>query len=577
MNGPNFKPVDPSRRFSESELRRLADYASRQITVGGPGAYVDTGFGHVILPPRSAASPRIPARLSGRFTGTGTPPIRYSWVEQQEKVDDPGEWEDKPGGLRGTAEPADQPGFDLNADQDAAAQDFTGQIVWLWPADAGTHWWFEGDVTGAGPTSNVVRHVKCLASPPDSFGRYPGRLMIEEADGVLTDPGALGTLVWLRDANDTPELYVGEIYKAKRTGFAAGRDVYTTQDFNLGILDIRGGQYFQRVAQIDLDPTTNWDVVQISPRRVRLQRLMTVQLISGIPPGTSTLSTGPYIADLRAYPADSWALLRTANPEVSLIARRLDVGRGAQLISQFVWAQRFVPPLNWTVAEVGRGIVEITRELNFNRGGVLVEARVWDVNFAPASNWLMVGDGVGRVVVQRVFDVALGWAGSAIVTSSFTWRQDFGPTIGHWTIREAAAGHVEISRVLDVRSNSGTIGSDAAINDIRLVPPATGANQSWEVTIVGQYRAEVRRRFIVTHNFAGIFNDVWRVRFVDTAPLYADWTISEEQDGAVVVSLAGATVDVPVYRYACVNNELVQFTGTMRFQRGSLKLWVPYV
>ena len=577
MSGEAFRPVTSKKQLDADELRRQAEAVEQQgqWLVAGNLSFLQTGAGTTIFSRAAAGSvsqvAKLPILLTGRYSGAGTPPFRYSWKEQRERPGFPGQWEDRPGGQSGTFDL--QPAFDLNADQDATASDFSGQVVWAWPAEAGTFWWFEGDVAGTSLSFKIVGHAICLSAFPDSFGRYDARLLVENPDGTLTDLGpGVGVAIWLRDANNTPALFLNEIYKVKKTGFADGREVYTTQDYNLLVTDDIASRAFNRVYRLAFGPYYTWEFTLLGPRQVAVTRVLNAREAGAL--------VMPHVWDHDFGPtANHWVIAPGALPGMvtvdrSLYVRREDVPAAGMSIWDIVLAPGS-PNQMWTVTNDGLGRATVVRELNYRRGGVLVQARVWDVNHFPPDNWQMAGGGDGTVAVARVFDVRLGWGGGAILVSSFVYRQDFGPTPAHWDLREVGAGQVELSRVLDVRSNSGTIGSTAAINDIRFVPPQTGANQSWEVVVTG-YRADVRRQFIILHNTTPAFFDIWRVRFVDSTPTYPDWTFTQEVDGAVSVSLAGQTVDVPLHKYLCVNNELVQLTGTLIFQRGSMKLWVNY-
>ena len=53
MQGPRFHPITPDQRqLDAAELRRLAEHVERldQFSVGGPGSYIDTGAGRVLIP-----------------------------------------------------------------------------------------------------------------------------------------------------------------------------------------------------------------------------------------------------------------------------------------------------------------------------------------------------------------------------------------------------------------------------------------------------------------------------------------------------------------------------------------------
>jgi len=101
-------------------------------------------------------------------------------------------------------------------------------------------WWPGGAGIGAGgggglPTTGLMSFAKCLVSSPTS-GLYDARLQVNMSSGTLSDSGAS---IWLREANLQTQLVQNEIYACTKTGFASGRDVYTLEDFDLDVEDLR--------------------------------------------------------------------------------------------------------------------------------------------------------------------------------------------------------------------------------------------------------------------------------------------------------------------------------------------------
>lgn len=114
--------------------------------------------------------------------------------------------------------------------------------------------------------------VKDLDETPTS-GRYGGVIQVEQADGTLIDAG---NTVWLREGNNKDRLIVGEKYYCKRTGFTAGRHVYTCVDFNLTVRNEDGGISYSQIFRVRLGPDNNWNISQPEERSVLLKRILDV-------------------------------------------------------------------------------------------------------------------------------------------------------------------------------------------------------------------------------------------------------------------------------------------------------------
>ncbi len=387
------------------------------------------------------------------------------------------------------------------------------------------------------PGSGTGAFARNLSNIPNALGHYSARLMIANPDGTLAD----GTeFIWLRDANSAAALYVGEIYECAKTGSAAGRDVYTLQDFNLSILDVATLNYFPRVAQIDLDPSTNWTVVPVANRRVRLQRIMEVSLHNDCEePGTSVLRTGPNIRELVAYPPEAWSLRTLTAQDQAFLSRKLIVRELSTPEpspprppgSNYTWDMAFGPGGQnrmWSVQDTGPcGQVEIVRELDFRQDGLLIESRVWDVNFSPNDNWSMTGDGSGRVTVRRKFDVLE----DGTPVSNFVWRMDFLHD-SNWFIDQVALGSVTVERLFTFIIGTDDPAQFDWADLVRLMPARP--NQSWDLERVGRNEVKVTRNFDVRQGQSLRATQVWEQSFT---PDYT-WQIDGEIDGDGRVSIS---------------------------------------
>lgn len=565
MNGPRHNPVTPNRQLSESELRRLAAHVEQldQFNVGGSCSFIDTGVGRVVIPlSGGSGSRRIPARLVARRTALG-PPFPYSWIEQQEiGLARPGEYEDRLGGLTGTF--TDMPTYDLNADQDSQAFDFTGDVVWLWLADFGTWYWFDGDEAGGSGPTGGDRFILNLSSFPDVNGRHEGRLMTENPDGTLTDPnpGGAGD-VWLHDANNPglllgaaalhvappPTMTVGVIYKAKKTGYAAARDVYTLKDFTLYVRDDVDSRGLLGAQTLILAPYFSWDITFPVARSVQIVRKFDVKLVGQLIEGDI------WEEDFRPS-TNHWNIVRADRGRVTidrnLVVRKEFVTFVGQSIWQIIFASGSMANLMWTVTNDLLGTVTVVRELNFKRGGFLAEARVWDVDCVPASNWTVTGSGFGSVVLQRVFNIF--WGG-VLFNTAHCWQQDFRPR--HcWTITEPVPGSVTLERILRASLETNLV--EPFVSELNFRGLSV-QGQTWTIAqSVTLGRVDVWRNLDVREGAAIRSRDTWELIFDQT-----DFNIAiGATAGSAIIETDGFTGTVgPFYRYQCINEELRELTS----------------
>lgn len=152
---------------------------------------------------------------------------------------------------------------ELNSRGVASGEYYQGQFVGfsrkIPEADGTTApvYYVKKDQAGSGGAGSWARPI---VETPTADGRYDARLLTVAADGTLTF-NLNNPQIWLRESDNALKLFTTDNYHCHQTGNTQGRDVYTTDDFNLSVKDEDSAD-FTRTMRLEFWDAPAWTVTR---------------------------------------------------------------------------------------------------------------------------------------------------------------------------------------------------------------------------------------------------------------------------------------------------------------------------